>query len=155
MSIGLNTALDLYAKVLRDRAVVQDRVTPDALFNFVVTGHSLCEWVRKDPTLPQAARAAVDQFEATDEWIRACRDLANGNKHFAIDRYQPVVEHADAASGYGVGRFGVGPFGEGEWRIMISWDNVTHDALELVANVTKAWEEFFTRCGVVANGPAA
>jgi hypothetical protein len=58
------------------------------------------------------------------------------------------VEHADAATGYGVGRFGIGPYGEDEWRITISWDGRSHDALEFVAGVVESWQGFFQDRGV-------
>jgi hypothetical protein len=154
MPIGLDSAFDLFRKVERDRAAVERDVTPDALFNFVVTAHSLTDWVQKDPTILPAAEEACASLAKTNDWLRACRDLANGSKHFAIDRYEPLVEHADAVSGYGVGRYGVGAYGQGEWRITVSWGGTTHDALAFVAEVTKVWTDFFREHAPAKGGAA-
>ncbi len=143
MPIGLDSAHDLFHKVQRDCATVEAQVTPDSLFNFVVTAHSLCDWVQKDSTILAEAKKACANLANTNPWLMACRDLANGSKHFAIDRYKPFVQHADAASGYGVGRYGAGEYGRGEWQVTVSWDGKTHDALELVAKVTETWTAFF------------
>jgi hypothetical protein len=143
MSIGLDTAFDLFAKVTRDRTAVEREVTPDAVFNFVVTAHALCDWVQKDPTILPTAKNSAATLARTNEWLLACRDLANGSKHFTIDRYEPMVQHADAGAGYGMGRYGAGPYGVGEWSIKVSWGGATHQALELVAQVHETWAAFF------------
>lgn len=143
MSIGLDSALDLFGKVGRDRAAVERHVTPDAMFNFVVTAHALRDWVKQDPTISSHAKKAAEEMTESNEWLRACKDLANGNKHFVIDRYPPMVEHADAATGFGKGRYEAGPYGVGEWRIKVSWGGSTYDALDLVAGVHDTWAAFF------------
>ena len=155
MSVGLDTALDLFGKVERDQAAVQRQVTPDVVFNFVVTAHALCDWIQKDPTLPAATKEAAAELAKTNEWLRACRDLANGSKHFSIDRYQPMVEHADASTGYGRGRFGVGPYGVGEWSIKVSWGGATYQALDLVVQVYEVWATFFRQHASQDAGTAA
>ncbi len=155
MSIGLDTASDLFRKVERDRTALEREVTPDAVFNFVVTAHALCDWVQKDPTLSRTAKLGAVDLARTNEWLRACRDLANGSKHFTIDRYHPLVEHADAASGYGRGRYGVGAYGGGEWCITISWDGNTYKALDLVARVCEAWTAFFQDQAMKDDGAVA
>ena len=155
MPIGLDSAHDLFRKVERDRAAVERAVTPDSLFNFVVTAHSLCDWVQKDPTISADAKEACANLAKTNNWLRACRDLANGSKHFAIDRYEPFVQHADVVSGYDVGRYGAGEYGRGEWQVTVSWDGNTHDALELVAKVAEIWTAFFREHAPDNGGAAA
>ena len=86
MPIGLDSALDLFRKVQRDREAVEREVTPDCLFNFVVTAHSLCDWIPKDPAFSPTAGAACADLARNNPWLRARRDLANGSKHFTIDR---------------------------------------------------------------------
>jgi hypothetical protein len=41
----------------RDAAGLEEEVTSDRLFNFVVTGYSMIDWVENDPNVPPAARA--------------------------------------------------------------------------------------------------
>lgn len=143
MPSGFDSAHDLFAKVKRDHAAVELEVTPDAFFNFVVTAHCMRDWVDEDPAISADAKKACAVLVTANDWLRACRDLANGSKHFAIDRYEPLVENAGAASGFGMGRHGVGAYGHGEWSISVSWGGETHNALTFGAEVVKAWEMFF------------
>ena len=155
MSIGLDSAFDLFQKVGRDLTAVEREVTPDAVFNFVVTAHSLGDWVQKDPTVSPTAKQAAADLARTNEWLLACRDLANGNKHFGIGRYEPLVQHADAATGFGMGRYGSGAYGVGEWSIKVSWGGATHSALDLVRRVHEAWAAFFRDCVPQGSATAA
>ncbi|WP_189472964.1 hypothetical protein [Litchfieldella qijiaojingensis] len=143
MPIGLDSALDLFRKVDRDRAVLSSKVTPDAFFNFVVTANSLVDWVKNDPAVSSLAKQECEKLVQSDQWLRACRDLANGSKHFVINRYEPMVEHADASSGYSKGRYGVGVYGQGEWSIIVSWNGGKYTALKFAEHVVDVWSTFF------------
>jgi hypothetical protein len=47
--LPLKSANDLYAKLQRDAALLlEDEVTTDRFFNFVITGYSLIDWVKED-----------------------------------------------------------------------------------------------------------
>ena len=49
LRFGLRTASDLFAKLRRDAALLDEEVTSDLFFNFVVTARHLPEWIEKDP----------------------------------------------------------------------------------------------------------
>ncbi|WP_152527055.1 hypothetical protein [Halomonas sp. PBN3] len=141
--IGFDSSLDVFRKVERDWADLNSNTTPDALFNFVVTAHSLVDWVQNDPGISDLAKRECEKLAKTDQWLRACRDLANGSKHFVINRYEPTVEYSDVSSGYGKGRYGVGVHGQGEWSIIVSWNGGRYPALKFADHVVDVWSTFF------------
>lgn len=52
LPLPLLSSQDLFAKLQRDAALlVDDEVTTDRFFNFVITGYSLIDWVKVDASL--------------------------------------------------------------------------------------------------------
>lgn len=87
LTYGLSTVCDLFAKLQRDAALLEEEVTSDRLFNFVVTGWSLVDWIKNDPSVPACAkeRSLIKGLRA-DRWVQICGDLATASKHFSFDR---------------------------------------------------------------------
>lgn len=140
---SLRSATDLFGKLIRDTEILEEGVTSDRFFNFVVTGYSLIDWIKHDPTVPASAKADVEELRK-DKWIRLCGDLAIAAKHFSLTQRKPTASEVRAEQGWGVGRFGKGPYGVGEERIFIHMpDGSSHNFLELVHGVMKAWIGFF------------
>ena len=146
---GLSSAVDLFHKLQRDVARLDHEVTHDHFFNLVITGYSLIDWVKNDLTLPDAARSAEAIAGLYQEpWLKVCGDLANASKHFVLTQREPVTKEVTSRSGWGVGRFGKGAYGEGERDIEVhihgapSWS-----ALEFSVGVLQAWLQFFERHG--------
>jgi hypothetical protein len=84
-----------------------------------------------------------------DHWLKDCGDLANASKHFVLDRRKPIANSVSTQSGYGVGRYGVGLFGQGEESITIELsDGASFGCLDLVREVVSTWQRFFS-----ANAP--
>src|SRR5450755_165066 len=84
---GLTSAVDLFHKLQRDIARLDREVTSDCFFDLVITGYSLIDWVRNDPSIPAAARSASENSALyADPWLKVCGDLANASKHFKLNR---------------------------------------------------------------------
>ena len=50
LPIPLSSPRDLFEKRKRDAALlIDDEITTDRFFNFVVTGYSLIDWIKADP----------------------------------------------------------------------------------------------------------
>lgn len=82
---GLHTVRDVFAKLKRDAALLNEAITEDRFFNFVVTGYSLIDWVKNDPAVPASAKAkAVVDGLHKDTWLKVCGDLATASKHFEL-----------------------------------------------------------------------
>jgi len=129
---GLRSAVDLFYKLQRDTELLNEEVTSDRFFNFVVTGYSLIDWVKHDPALPPPARMG-DEIDTLykEPWLRVCGDLPTASKHFLLTKRTPITANATSAAGYGVGRFGKGAFGTGEESIELRInDGSTWTALE-------------------------
>jgi hypothetical protein len=147
---SLKTATDLLRKAKRDAALLQEEITSDRFFNFVVTAYSLIDWIKHDPTVPQSAKeqAVIDDIYG-DRWLLLCGDAATGAKHFKLTRREPTADKVSVISDWGAGRFGKGAFGVGEEHITVHLpDGTIYDALELVAGVIGAWESFFSQHGI-------
>jgi hypothetical protein len=147
---GLSSAPDLFHKLQRDVGRLNKKVTSDCFFDFVVTGYSLIDWVKNDPTLPASARtpAAINGLHQ-EPWLMVCGDLANASKHFTLTRRKPVTTNATSRTGYGMGRYGKSTYGRGEEDIEVEINNGSAwTALEFACGVLQAWLQFFARHGV-------
>jgi hypothetical protein len=146
LTFGLSSARDLFEKLKRDAKALDDEVSSDRFFNFVVTGYSLIDWVKNDPSVPATAKTpATVQALYTDRWLKICGDLATASKHFTLLQRKPVTLSAtQALGGYGVGRYGKGVYGVGEPSILIELNDGTRfTCLELMQGVLSVWEAFF------------
>lgn len=150
LTFGLTSAKDLLAKVQRDAALLDQEVTSDAFFNFVVTGYSLIDWIKHDPTVPPAAKAGSEINGLYNEkWLKVCGDIATAAKHFTLTARQPITNSASSERGYGMGRYGKGGYGVGEESIKVKLnDGTAFTALDLVQGVLATWQSFFLKHGI-------
>lgn len=141
---GLLTAADLFEKLKRDANLLDEEVTSDRLFNFVITGYSLIDWIKNDPSVPSTAKETLEiERLYTDPFLKICGDLATGSKHFTLTRRDPIVQRAPSVQGYGLGRYGKGSYGKGEESICIQLkDGTQYHCPEFVQGVVSAWQEF-------------
>ncbi|WP_339753405.1 hypothetical protein [uncultured Marinobacter sp.] len=147
LTYGLRSVRELFAKLQRDAKLLDEEVTSDRLFNFVLTGYSMIDWVRNDPSISKPAKSEteIDSLYA-DYWLKICGDLATASKHFKLTKRQPITRSATSSQGYSVGRYGKGGYGVGEEAIQIELDDgARYDVLEFVNGVVEAWKGFFYR----------
>lgn len=148
LTFGLAKLSDLSAKLQRDAVALNEEVTSDRLFNFVVTGYSMIDWVKNDPTVPASAKMAIDVFR-NEKWVRVCGDLATAAKHFSLKRRKPITDSVTTERGWGDGRFSKGGWGVGEESIEVTLnDGTTFSCLELAEGVIDSWESFFKCHGI-------
>ncbi len=146
-TIGLETAKDLRDKLRRDSVLLDKEVTSDALFNFVVTGYSLIDWIKHDSNVPSHARSSEEITNLyEDKWLKVCGDLATSAKHFKITKRKPVIDATKSREGWGMGRYGKVGYGVGEVSIMVMLsDGSEFSALELMNGVLASWDVFFSK----------
>ncbi len=144
LTFSLKTATDLYKKLERDARALDEKVTSDRLFNFVVTGYSLIDWIKNDPSVSAAAKNDTKCLYE-DRWLKVCGDLATACKHFTINKRTPITSTGSSNTGWGMGRYGKGAYGNGEESIEITLDDGNiFKCDELVRNVLLTWKCFFT-----------
>jgi hypothetical protein len=89
-TIGLSSVGELFAKLARDADLLDVEVSSDHLFNFVVTGYPMIDWVKKDPSVPASAKAANEvNLLYGDPGLKVCGDLATACKHFSLTQRVP------------------------------------------------------------------
>ena len=146
LTYGFNSIGDVLAKLEREaKALREEEVNGDRFYNFVITGYSMIDWVRNDPTVPASAKhaGAVDGLYS-DRWLKICGDLATASKHFNLTRRIPITSTSTTESGWGIGRFGKGGYGVGEENIEVTLnDGTVLNALEIVQGVQATWKAFF------------
>ena len=146
---GIHSTRDLFEKLVRELARLEQEVSPDTFANFVITAHSLCDWVDKDPAISPAAKAALPGMRAK-ALLQVCRDLANGTKHFRLNYPNAVVVDATCITAFGAGRYGVAPYGVGEPTVQITLSSgAAADGLKVAREVTAEWRAFCTTHGIV------
>ena len=150
LTFGLATARDLFAKLQRDSQALDDEVTSDRLFNFVVTGYSMIDWIKRDPSVPPSAKMPAEiQSLYDNQWLKVCGDLATAVKHFKLTQRVPVTAATSASQGFGVGRYGKGGFGVGEESIEVQLnDGTIFHCLDLANGVLSSWQSFFAVHGI-------
>jgi hypothetical protein len=149
-TFGFSNIHDLFAKLERDAAALDEEVTSDRFFNFVVTAYSLIDWVKNDPTVPALAKRKflVDKLYK-DQWLKVCGDLATACKHFELLLRVPITSSATSMQGFGVGRYGKGGYGVGEEGIKVTLnDGTTFQCQDFVNGVLTTWKTFFSVHGV-------
>src|SRR5882724_13085910 len=135
LTFGFSSVRDLFEKLKRDAEALDREFSSDGLFNFVITGYSMIDWIRKDPSVPASARSVASSLYDM-QWLKICGDLATGCKHFTLTKRTPMVSSAPAATGFGVGRFGKGAWGVGEESVSIQLnDGTSYSGLQLVEGV--------------------
>lgn len=148
LTYGLLSARSLYEKLQRDAEALDEEVNSDRFFNFVVTGYSLIDWVKTDPSVPTTAQTAVTALY-DDRWLKVCGDLATASKHFSVTRHRLITLSATSEQGFGIGRYGRGGFGVGEKRIEVELtDNSSFNCFDLVNGVMNTWDNFFSSHGI-------
>jgi hypothetical protein len=148
LTFGFASIRDLFEKLKRDAAALDEQVTSDRLFNFAVTGYSMIDWVKNDPSVPSPAKLDVHHLYGL-QWLKICGNVANGCKHFTLTTANPITTSARSASGWGCGRYGKGAWGVGEESISILLnDGTSLSGLQLVEGVLLTWEQFFTTHGI-------
>jgi hypothetical protein len=150
LTFGLTSIRDLHAKLQRDAATLDEEVTSDSFFNFVVTGYSMIDWVKNDPSVSSAAKVpAIVESLYNDHWLKVCGDLATASKHFTLTKRTPITSSASSLSGFGVGRFGKGVYGVGEESIEVFLnDGTSFHCLDMVQGVLSSWQTFFFAHGI-------
>lgn len=154
LTYSLRTAADLYAKLKRDAAALDEEVSSDNAFDFLVTAHHLEEWIRKDPTTrgPIAERLAALK---PNSYLTLCSDLANASKHFVQGR-KGAIEEVHGDQGFGMGRYGKGSYGVGEESITIHLaDGTSLSILDLSNEVMKFYGQVFDDLGPPTEGQCA
>ncbi len=76
------TAMDRYKKLKRVFARLMNSFDRDDLDDFIQTANSLREWIRRDATLTQEQKSALERFVVDEslDW-QICNQLANFQKH--------------------------------------------------------------------------
>jgi len=59
LKYGLRSPRDLLEKLKRDAMLLDEDVTSDRFFNFVVTGYSLVDWAKERPFNPAIGEIGV------------------------------------------------------------------------------------------------
>jgi hypothetical protein len=143
LTYSFKKARDLFDKMIRDADALEDTVSGDRAFNFVITAFHLKEWVEQDHSVPQSVKDDLGKI-SNNKYFQICRDLANASKHMVITRYQPSTADASSIQGWNVGRYGKGPYGVGEEGIKITHsDGSVISIIELKDNVVWLWKDFF------------
>jgi hypothetical protein len=150
LTYDLSSAKDLLEKLRRDAALLNEEVTSDRFFNFVVTGYSIIDWVKNDPTVATTATTNSSiAFLYGDKLLKVCGDIATASKHFTLTKRVPITADVSSQQGWGVGRWGKGGWGLGEESIEVTLnDGSKYSALDFVNRVLQIWDQFFISHGM-------
>lgn len=148
LTYSFKTARDVLEKLRRDVQALDEQVTGDRFFNFVITAYHIMDWVKQEPSVPSNDAQSMYQ----NKYFALCHDLANASKHCVLrENYgNQEANSAESKQGtFGCGRFGKGIFGVGEeWIVVSCRDGVKISSLELAHGMLGVWDSFFTKHGL-------
>ena len=148
LTYSFEKAQDLFDKMIRDAHALEEAVSGDRAFNFVITAFHLKDWIEQDPSVSQSAKDDLDMIRS-NRYFQICRDLANASKHMVITKYPPSTAGASSNQGWNVGRYGKGPYGVGEESIKITHtDGSVVSILELKDKMMSLWNDFVQKHGI-------
>lgn len=148
-ALKLASIFDLYEKLQRDGAALDDEVTVERVFNFAATAYSLIEWIKNDPAVSPLVKtqAAIDAL-SNDQWIKLCGDLITARKHFKLKRVSTArLGSPSREIGSASVKEGHYEDGKGKSEILLS-DGTKFHSHDLVENVLSSWKSFFSRNGM-------
>lgn len=146
LTFGLQTPRDLLEKLKRDAALLNEEVTDDRFFNFVVTGYSIIDWVKNGDFSDTVTTAVWEMHK--EHSIKICGDIAIASKHFKLKTRDPITSTVEPVK-YGWGSrwgeaFGLGGAG---MRIELN-DGTVFSHVTFIENVINGWETFFREHGL-------
>jgi len=156
------TAQERYEKLKRVYTSLMDRFDRDDLDDFIQTANSLPEWIRRDGTLSQEQKDALESFVVPRslDW-QICHQVANAQKHVQTKpRFKglpaespPVVVKSVECKPGGTG-FAVPPsmrvVGAGD-EIVIEYDDNRESALGLVVRTFQHFRYIFEIAPIPVN----
>lgn len=145
-TLKLASIYDIYEKLQRDGAALDDEVTVERVFNFTVTAYSMIEWVQNDPSIPAMIKTHdVINGLRNDHWLKICGDLAAARKHFKLNINVPMPPSAPTNSGFYSGSIKARKYGDGKVSSEIILSNGTKfQCHDLVRGVLSSWKNFFS-----------
>ncbi len=123
----------------------------DDFYAFFVWCFHLKDWLKNDPAVDADIRQVVEAFLATRTVaLRLCADVANGSKHFVIDKYvrhspDARVERLLADSDISLDL----PVSPDQDMLIIYADDVAWPALWVANRCVQVWEEFLVKKGLL------
>src|SRR5271166_3980864 len=117
-----NCAIDKFNKCKQQAAFLEQEITNEGFLRFSDYAWHLRDWLKRDPSVPQAAKDEVRPWKdpLPCHELLVCRDVINADKHLKITRYDPITEDMSSEHGYGRGRYGKGGYGIGEKEIQVN-----------------------------------
>lgn len=143
LTYGFTKPQDILDKVHRDAALLDDEVTSDRFFNFVVTAYSLIDWIIEAPSSSCSLKEAAKSLRG-NPMLKICGDIANASKHFKLTCRVPITSSVSSTQGWGCGDFGKGGWGTGEEQIEIVLNDASSiSGQQFIQDVLTMWTTFF------------
>lgn len=143
----LYTARERFDLLKRTCLKLHEAVHKDDFFVLVIVGHHLKEAIQRDPSFnpDEGERSRVSKAIYNEPMWRVCSELSNNEKHAGEKRVKNVVfKDVEVKFGYGVGRFGVGLYGDGEQSITVELiDGTEISALTFADAVIELYQQYF------------
>jgi hypothetical protein len=139
-----------HARLAESSAVDDRRV--DEFYAFFTCCFHLKDWLKTDlAAVDSRIEADVEAFVNGPLWLRLCADIANGSKHFRLDRRrfdaEARVKRVQAA--FDPGGFDPGAF-QTKDMIVVPAGGTAWDAMLVVDKCVAAWDRFLGERGLLS-----
>ncbi|HEY5063718.1 MAG TPA: hypothetical protein VIJ04_02645 [Xanthobacteraceae bacterium] len=149
----IRNSRDFYAKLLADfDDFMENQESARHAMNCAITAHHMHDWVwsdylksdegiRNNMGIPKDKGDFSRWIDAHSVWFAIVQEISNGSKHFG--RRSPVETRR--VTGYGMGAYGVGPYGRSYLEVDLGEDAGEHrfmTVIDLLEVVVRFWRDF-------------
>ena len=85
------TPRNIFEKLIRDSDKLDNRVSGDAIFNFILTAYHFQEWIKKSPIESTESVKRLLRKAANHKYIKLCKDIITAKVHFNVEIDDPTV----------------------------------------------------------------
>jgi hypothetical protein len=123
----------------------------DNAFAFFIFCYHIKDWIKNDPAIDKTVKSAVEDYINQNNCLMCCADIANGIKHFSLDKQRSVsrprvtseemIMRADGSNK----KPGSEEYADVtvETNAYVLTDDGQREISELASECLKAWDAFF------------
>jgi len=137
---------------LSESTSVDDRRV-DEFYAFFTCSFHLKDWLTADLPAASGIEADVEAFVNGRLWLKLCADIANGSKHFRLDRRRFDAQARVELATVSFEPTGFSPGFQTDEMIVVPAGGTAWEAITVANGCVRAWKEFLAGKGLLRSEP--
>lgn len=119
----------------------------DEILAFFQNAYHFKDWIRNDPSVPQAVSAAVEPYINASAELSICADLCNATKHLTLTKSRSAANPTLGPKVFSLG-LGTGSPATISLKYEVTTNSGPLDAFQLATKCIDAWKTFLSNHGM-------